>query len=181
MAAVPDTKPEFSRLLPLERLGEAGASERIAAGPEERAALARRFGLLALDRLEAELHLSRAGEGLVRVTGRFQAELSQACVVSLEPVRSRLEQTVTLLYSEALPGDEGRELVIDPDAEEPPEPIGPEGIDLGEAVVQQFALALEPYPRASGAEMAEPAMGETGTGPAKENPFAVLKGLTEKD
>ena len=181
MAAAPDAKTEFSRLLPLERLGEAGASEHIAAGPEERAALARRFGLLALDRLEAELHLTRAEEGLVRVTGRLEAELSQACVVSLEPVHSRLEQSFTSLYSEAQPGDERRELVIEPEAEEPPEPIGPEGIDLGEAVVQQFALALEPYPRSPGAEMAESAVGETGAGLARENPFGVLKDHTEKD
>ncbi len=181
MAAAPDTKPEFSRLLPLERLGEAGISEHIAAGPEERAALARRFGLLALDRLEADLRLTRGEEGLVRVSGRLEAEVSQACIVSLEPVHSRLEQTFTSLYSEAPPGDEGRELVIDPHAEEPPESAGPAGIDLGEAVVQQFALALEPYPRAPGAETAESSVDEAGAGPAKENPFVVLKSLTERD
>ncbi len=144
MAASSEPQPEFSRLVPVDRLGEAEIPEEIpeeiSAGPGERAALARRFGLLSLDRLSATLRLERAGaRNLVRIAGRLAAEVTQACVVSLEPVSARLEKDFTLLYdldAAAAQGEaEGaREVVVEPEAEEPPEPVGPHGIDLSEAV-----------------------------------------------
>jgi hypothetical protein len=63
--------------------------------------------------------------------------------------------------------------MVEPEEEEPPEPVGPRGIDLGEAVAQQLALALDPYPRAPGAALPEDLRAETGA----ESPFAVLERL----
>ncbi len=65
---------------------------------------------------------------------------------TLEPVSARLEKDFTLLYdldATAAQGEpEGaREGVVEPEAEVPPEPVGPHGIDLGEAVAQQLAIA----------------------------------------
>ena len=142
--------------------------------PRERAALARRFGLLALDRLEARLRLDHGGESLIRVTGRFEAEVTQACVVSLEPVHNLLEEAFSALYTLASAPVE-HDIVIDPETEEPPEPADPRGIDLGEAVAQQLALALDPYPRAPGAKLAAIAANEASGGPEENYPFAVLK------
>ncbi len=174
MAATPEFQLELSRLVPLDKLGEDEVREIVIASAEERAALARRFGLLALDRLEAHLRLDRDGESLIRVTGRFEAEVTQACVASLEPVHSHLEEAFSVLYTLA-PEPAEHDLVIDPETEEPPEPAGPKGIDLGEAVAQQLALALDPYPRASGAKLAALAANEAGRGPEQNNPFTVLK------
>ncbi|MGF1611617.1 MAG: DUF177 domain-containing protein [Kiloniellales bacterium] len=195
---------EFSRLVPRDRLLEGDGCHEIEARAEERQALARRFGLLALERLRAHLRLepseSRGGErGLVRLTGRFEAELMQACVVSLEPVRSRLEGDFELLYSLVPQGLTGRsgewrpgpepgagEVVFGPDEVEPPELVGPAGLDLGEAVAQQLALTIDPYPRAPGAvlEAAEwPPKGVRGSddgGPEDDveaGPFAALRRL----
>ena len=42
---------------------------------------------------------------------------------------------------------------IDVEQEDPPETVGPEGLDLGETVVQQLAVAIDPYPRVAGAEI----------------------------
>ena len=180
MIAAPEVQAEFSRPVPFERLERAEVTEEISAAPEERAALARRFGLLSLDRLSATLRLERAeGEGLARVTGRFVAEVTQACVVTLEPVASRIEADMTLLFS--LEADtaaaRGGEVVVEPEAEEPPEPAGSGGIDLGEAVAQQLALALDPYPRAPGAVLPEAAEAGTPGETGAESPFAVLKSL----
>ncbi len=176
MTATPEFQLELSRLVPLDKLGEDEVREIVIASAEERAALARRFGLLALDRLEAHLRLDRGGESLIRVTGRFEAEVTQACVVSLEPVHSHLEEAFSVLYTLA-PEPAEHDLVIDPETEEPPEPAGPKGIDLGEAVAQQLALALDPYPRASGAKLAAIAANEASGGPEENYPFAVLKTL----
>ncbi len=183
MAAKPEPQPEFSRLVPVDRLGEAEITEEISAGPGERAALARRFGLLSLDRLSATLRLERAGaRNLVRIAGRLAAEVTQACVVTLEPVSARLEKDFTLLYdldATAARGEaEGaREGVVEPEAEEPPEPVGPHGIDLGEAVAQQLAIALDPYPRAPGAALPEEPRAGAGGARAAEGPFAALESL----
>ncbi len=181
MAATPEFQLELSRLVPVDKLGEGEVHEAIIASAEERAALARRFGLLALDRLEAHLRLDHGGESLIRVTGRFEAEVTQACVVSLVPVHSHLEEAFSVLYTlapaPATPALADHDLVIDPETEEPPESVGPKGIDLGEAVAQQLALALDAYPRAPGAKLAALAANEAGRGPEENKPFTVLKTL----
>ncbi len=58
--------PEFSRPIELARLARRRRSIEIAAEPAERAALAERFDLLALDRLEAEVRLRRLAGELVQ-------------------------------------------------------------------------------------------------------------------
>ncbi|MCH9011725.1 MAG: DUF177 domain-containing protein [Proteobacteria bacterium] len=170
MASSSEPQAEFSRLVPVDRLGEVEITEEISAEPGERAALARRFGLLSLDRLSATLRLERAGaRNLVRVDGRLAAEVTQACVVTLEPVGAHLEKGFILLYDlDAAAAQD--EVVVEPEAEEPPEPVGPHGIDLGEAVAQQLAIALDPYPRAPGAALPEEPR-------AADGPFAVLESL----
>ncbi len=180
MVAPSQARPEFSRLLSPERVGETELTQEISAGPDERAALAERFGLLSLERLDATIELRRANGGdLIRLSGRLFAEVRQACVVTLEPVTSHLEEDFTLLYTlcPGPPRPGGAEVVVEVEEEEPPEPIGPGGIDLGEAVAQQLALALDPYPRAPGARLPEAAGPDAAAEPGAESPFAVLERL----
>ena len=166
MSRKPEPLPEFSRPIARERLGGQVLVEEISATPQERAALARRFGLLGFDLLAATLRIeSGDGKGVLRLEGHLSAEVSQACVVTLEPVASRLEEDFTLLYSlEPGPASDGaeKEVVVDPEAEDPPEPLGPGGLDLGEVVAQQLAVALDPYPRAPGAAHLEVPGAEAG-------------------
>lgn len=144
-----DPAPEFSRPVELGRLGSLEAVYPIAATPAEREALARRFGLLALHRLEAEVRLQRLARGMVRVSGSFAAEVVQACVVSLEPVASRLTEEFIVLYGPTGPDET---VVMDYESELI-EPLAGNSIDIGEAVAQQLAVALDPYPRAEGASL----------------------------
>ena len=176
-----EPEPEFSRLVPIENLGEREIIEKIAANPEERAALARRFGLVAIEHLSASLRLGRReGPALIPVAGRFTAEGTQACVVTLEPIKMRLEETFTLLFSLAPTSAAKDEIVIDPNTEDPPEPVGPRGIDIGETVAQQLALALDPYPRVPGAELGDIPAGGTEAERASEGPFSALKALKHR-
>lgn len=180
MAAKPLQQPEFPRLVSLDAIGEEEITKQIEATAGERSALAARFDLLAIDRLAAELRLVRAKGGtLVRVAGQFQAEVTQPCVVSLAPVSSRLEGSFALLYSTR--DEDARvetEVFVDPDQDDPPEPVPPGGIDLGEAVAEQLALALDPYPRAAGVELeGDQWVGRPADGQDKPNPFAVLASL----
>jgi uncharacterized metal-binding protein YceD (DUF177 family) len=159
-------KPEFSRPLALASVPASGLRLTLEAGPEERAALARRLGLLALDALAAELVLAPGPDGTVAVTGELAAEVVQACVVSLEPVRQRVAEPVAWRL---LP--EGTEPA---DGEEDPDDIACPGnqADLGEALSQQLSLALDPYPRAPNAQLPE----DPGAG-AAHGPFAALAKL----
>jgi uncharacterized metal-binding protein YceD (DUF177 family) len=110
------------------------------------------------------------------VHGRFEADLVQACVVTLEPVPAQLAAAFTVSFGvapEASGADEGGEVVVSVEGEDPPEAIVEGRIDLGEVVAQQLAVAIDPYPRspaAAAAGSAEPE-GEAGR---KPSPFAGL-------
>ncbi len=155
--------PEFSRPIDIARLGPGETALDIAATADERAALARRFELVALDRLEAKVKARRVG-ALIRVTAVLSADLVQSCVVTLEPVASRIADEFTVFFGTAANEDLS---ALAPDVD-PIEPLTGDRIDLGETVAQQLSLAIDPYPR-SPAAIAAPAE-ET----AAPSPFAAL-------
>jgi len=72
---------EFSRPLRANEFGDGSRERVVSATAEECAALARRFSLRALDRLEARLHVIQEAAGC-RVTGTLTADLVQACVAT---------------------------------------------------------------------------------------------------
>ena len=161
--------PEFSRLVPLARLGAEPFRQEIAANDAERAALARRFDLLALGRLSAEVELIRHGRDMFLLRAAFSAEFVQSCVVTLDPVGGAVSEQFTLLYAPSEMEAEAGRTVEDEVAFEP---IVGNAIDVGEAVAQQFSLALPPFPRSSGATL------DSETPPTDEaGPFAALSRL----
>jgi len=168
------TALEFARPIRLDALGSAGQAVRIAAEPAERDALAARFGLLALDRLEAEVSLLRDGV-TVTAEGRLQAAVVQACIASDEPVPARIDEPFTLRFvpEEMLAeGDEIELREVDCDTL----PYDGKVIELGEAVAETLALALDPFPRSPNAEAALREAGVVGEDEAKaaSSPFAKL-------
>jgi uncharacterized metal-binding protein YceD (DUF177 family) len=180
---------EFSRFVEADSVGTHRMERKIAANPEERAALARRFGLVSVDRLEADLVLRRAGAGVIHVTGSLSADVVQSCVVTLAPVEARVEDKFATDFLDeteferqmARAGGKG-EADLDYEEDDPPEPIRNGHIDLGELAAQQLSLALDPYPRAPGAAVPErfapPPEAEAEVAPVAErpvNPFSILK------
>lgn len=147
----PAPKPEFSRLVDVSRIGRLEHRLAIAANAEERAALARRFGLLDLAELAADLVVRKRGDGVIEATGRWRARLAQPSVVSLEPVWSRHDEAARLYFGAAggrRGSGRGPAAEADPLADEDwPDAIVDGAIDLGEATVQLLAEALDPYPR----------------------------------
>jgi uncharacterized metal-binding protein YceD (DUF177 family) len=154
---------EFSHRLPLAHVPAAGQPLRLQAGPAEREALARRFDLLALHSLEADLRLAPGEAGAVLVTGDMKAELDQACGITLVPIRQSVREPISWrLLPEGMEPSDGED---DPDDIETEQGVA----DLGEALAQQLSLALDPYPRAPGATMPENADNDTA-----HSPFAKL-------
>lgn len=166
--------PEFSRPFVADRLGATLITETLVATPAECAALATRMRIVALGRLSATVTLERALSGLIRVSGRLEADVVQTCVVTLVDFPSHVEDSFTLDFGDAA-AELGDEIEVDVDVDDdPPEPIEDGIIDLGELVAQYLALALDPYPRAPGATL-DPEL--TGADASEMSPFAVLKKL----
>jgi len=165
---------EFSRPVDLERVAESEVVHDIAATPEERSALAERFGLLAIDRLEARIRLRRhRGRAELRLKARIQAAITQACVLTLAPVPATVDEEFTILYGTALTE---ADVEIDADGDTLWEPLPDGPLDLGELVAQEMVLALDPYPRAPGAVL-DPGLNPPEASEEKVNPFAALEKL----
>jgi uncharacterized metal-binding protein YceD (DUF177 family) len=173
---------EFSRLVAVDRLAARGTHCRIVAEPAELLALAQRLDLREVRSLTATailVPLPKKGS-LVRVSGSFTAEVVQTCVVSLEPLDATVSADFERTYG---PGDvtleEGGEVELSWDSEDPPDPIIDGSVDIGEAVVEELSLALDPFPRAGDITFELPAEPEDDTEKVA-TPFAVLAALRQK-
>ncbi len=174
-------KEEFSRRIAVRKIPAEGLSLELTASPEELAELAARLGILSCESLTARLLLTaHEGGRKVRGVGRFQARVTQACVVSLEPVEQAIDEPLSLLFQEeeeAPLAEVVIDLNLDPDDDDDvAEPIERGEIDVGAPISEHLALALDPYPRRAGAEFSPP------RAPAEEaekpvHPFAALRAL----
>ena len=165
----PDSVGPFSRPLTVTSLPQEGREVRVSATPEECEALRADLGLDGLRRLEARFRLAWT-HGRLGVIGRITADITQICVVTLDPFDSILDEDVEVQFVDAAPPrrnatvEQGVE--IDPDA---PDEIVDGRVDLGSIASEFLALGLDPYPKKPGVAFASAAEGE----PA-DSPFAVL-------
>jgi uncharacterized metal-binding protein YceD (DUF177 family) len=164
----------FARNVTVNKISEAGLTLDVAAKADELPKIAAYLELLALQSLTAQVKLMRWRKGVI-VTGHFRADVTQACVVTLDPVEEHVEGEFERRFLPDSPLTESREVRVDPEGEDPAEPLGRE-IDLGEILVEELSLGLDPYPRAAGVEYA----GEQDTVAKPANPFAVLSKLQGK-
>ena len=164
--------PELSRRVRLDELGSAPKAFDVTAKPAELTALAGRFDLLALDRMEGRFEV-RAEAGGARLIGRLVATGAQACGLSGEPVPFALDEPVDLRFATAVPAGDEIELS---DTDLDTLFVDGDAIDVGEAAAQSLGLALDPYPRAPGAALPPGVLPEDRVVPLKRpNPFDVLK------
>jgi uncharacterized metal-binding protein YceD (DUF177 family) len=164
----------------LARLGNAGDTVRFAADDAQCAAIAKWSGVVALERFEVQVDIRKAGPSHFGLDFHLTADVTQSCVVTLEPVPAHLDHRFTRelhfggpVRHKPVQDDSGPELVLDSAAEEGPEEIESLHYDLAGPVLEEYVLCLEPYPRRPGVEFAP----ETEPPEARDNPFAVLKGL----
>jgi uncharacterized metal-binding protein YceD (DUF177 family) len=148
--AMADVTPEFSRPVRLDRLGFQPFRQRIEATPKEREKLSRRFDLLSLDRLTAEVDLCRQSGEVIRLDASFEAEFVQSCVFTLEPVAGAISDHFSLVFG---PPEAEPEEVASGLGEAAFEPLAGDAIDIGETVAQELSLALPVFPRHSDASI----------------------------
>lgn len=163
------SRPEFSRIVSLAQIGAEPFRQEISSTEPEREALARRFDLLALDRLAAEVELTRQTGDIILLRASFEAAFVQGCAVTLDPVEGAMAANFALRYG---PPEMESEEAADEDVAF--EPLTGDVIDIGEAVAQEFSLALPSFPRSPGAVLEAQEM------PPEAGPFAALSRLTDR-
>lgn len=170
------TAPEFSRIVRVDTLGEEPRALNVAAEDVERITLARRFRLVGIDRLAADLTLSRRGEE-VTMRGTLSAAVTQACAATGEPVEAIVETPFEIQFRPQPEGPGGDEEIELGERELDIVFYDKGVIDVGEAAAETLALSLDPYPRAPDAEAALKAAGVKSEGEA--GPFGALAGLRD--
>lgn len=143
---------DFSTPLALGDLSRAPARLTLEAGPEERTAIAERLGLPSVAALSAKITVRRTSSR-VFVQGTFAAQFMQICVVSLDPFDAAEEGDIDEEF--LLTDDQDSpEIDLDPDGVIA-EPLSGDSLDIGELVIQNLSLSLDPHPRAAGAALSD--------------------------
>ena len=152
----------------------------LAPGPDDLAALAAELGLSGLRKLRFKGELRPDGRRDWRLEATLGATVVQPCVVTLDPVTTRIDEPVTRRYLAGMAEPEGEETEMPEDVSA--EPL-PEVVDIGAVMAEALALALPLYPRAEGAELGETVLTEPGKQALTDQdtkPFAGLAALRDK-
>ncbi len=165
--------PEFSRVVPLSEIGAMVVAHSLKADAEQRAALAKRFDLLTLDVLSAEVTLCKDDVGII-AAGHLTAELTQRCVVSEQSVPAMISEKFSIRFVPESDAETDTEIEL---GLEDCDTVFHDGriIDLGEAVAQTLALSIDPFPRSPNADDMLKKAGVKGEHEA--GPFAALAAL----
>lgn len=178
-------QPEFSLFIAVSDVPPSGKELRFEADEAARQRLAERFDIVEITRLVGTAQLRPYRKDGLTLECRFEADLAQNCVVTLEPVSEHVREEFRQRYlpekgiervTREVPGSE-REIAIDIEAEDAPEPLEDGGINIGEAVAERLALAMNPYPRKPGVNFETQPVEEDDAPEEKPNPFAVLEKL----
>jgi Large ribosomal RNA subunit accumulation protein YceD len=168
----------FARMLAVETVPECGLDVDVRASEAECAALVETCGVAAFHDFEAGFHVRKLDRARVKVTGSLRAEVTQICVVSLEPFETLVQADIDvdfaplgqLASSKTISGSGPVAAVHG--GKDPPDPIIDGKIDLGALATEFLILNLDFYPRKPGASFE----GTDGRGEQedKNSPFAVL-------
>ncbi len=149
-------------------------------GAAERARIAADLGILGVRKLDFKGQVETRGRTDWQLTAQLGATVEQSCVVTLEPVTTRIEQKLSRLFVRDLQEDLAEEIEMPEDDNR--ESLGAE-IDLTAVLTEALALALPDYPRLPDATLKQREFAAPGTAPmtdADVKPFAGLAGLKAK-
>lgn len=173
----------LSRTFAVENIPDQGLRGILEASKQECTDVANFLDLPAIGSIVLEYDIERAGLDRFRVSGRLLADVTQSCVVTLEPVDGRIDERLELEFwppedvwrLEHRAEQEGFAVPIDG-----PEPVLDGIFDIGHLAYEHLATALDPYPRKPGAhfEWHDPHVTENDESSGK--PFAELENLLRR-
>lgn len=166
----------FSREVRVDTIGTTAREIALEADAAERAELAGRFGIASLDALTGTVSIKAQGEQF-RATGRLSARLVQSCVATNVPLAATIDAPFAIAFRKEVPNANANEVEL---SEDECDVVFYDGgaIDLGEAMAETLALAIDPYPRAHDADAVLKDLGVLSE--AQAGPFAALAKLKLK-
>ena len=168
------TDQPWSETVTLAEISRGPDARALVAGVAARRRIARELILDARDALQAEVTAREWLDG-AEIDARWTASIEQTCGVSLERFGTELEGAFSVRVLPAgspnAPREEAQEIAVDPAADDPPDVLDGEEVDLAAYVVEHLALEIDAFPRKPGVEWQAPPPEEP------ESPFAVLKAL----
>jgi len=171
------TTAEFSHFITLPEAAQ-GKNVTLEADAAQRAAIAKRLGLVALDAFLTRADV-RAVAGGIAATGEIIADVVQSCAATDLPVPAKVRESFDLRFirdADRATGDDEEIEIGDADCDILP--LEGERIDLGETAVQTLSLALAPFPRHPDADRI---LAEKGVlSEEQAGPFAALAKLRGK-
>ncbi|WP_373635466.1 DUF177 domain-containing protein [Yoonia sp. SS1-5] len=147
---------------------------------EERRAVADTLGIVGVRKLRLSGKIEPLGSRDWTLTAMLGATVVQDCVVTLEPVTTRLDEPVHRSYLAELPDIDAAEVEMPED--DTAEAL-PETLDLGQVMIEALSLALPLYPRKDGADLGEAVFTAPGSTPMTDEdakPFAGLEALRDQ-
>ena len=169
----------FEHFYDLNDLSRAGDDVRVVADEAACARIAAWAEVISVSGFSANISLRKISPTRFTVEGTLNADVMQACVVTLEPVPAHIEREFTRelilragRHAALAESEAGGELTLAAGDDDVPEEITSSRYDLAAPLLEEFSLALDPYPRAPGVAFEAPK-----DEAAPESPFAVLKAL----
>lgn len=141
--------------------------------------IASELGVDALRKLRFEGEIKARGKRDWVLKAKLGFTVTQPCVVTLEPVTTRIDTEVTRTYLAEMPEPEGEEVEMPEDDTQ--EQLG-SVIDPGQVMVEALALALPLYPRKEGVGSGDASFAGPGITPMTDEeakPFAGLAALRD--
>ncbi len=165
----------------VDKLPSGGRILKINATPEQLMEVKKIAGVSNIHRLSAVLQVNPV-KGGVQVTGRLEADIVQPCVVTLDPVPQKVSEPLSRVFSSApdihAEAGAGSENFIDLESDDLPDHFDGIELDLSDYILEVLGLAIELYPRASGAELSTEQKGDN---LGNLSPFSVLKSLKDSE
>ncbi|HVU20027.1 MAG TPA: DUF177 domain-containing protein [Rhizomicrobium sp.] len=164
----------ITKLYELGRVSQAGDEVTITPSADDRARIADWADIEAIDAFEAKIDVRKISPTRFKLDIALEADIVQSCVVTLEPVPAHISRSfVRELMLVQTPQTAAKEIELTPVDDDGREEIDSLRYDLAVPVLEEFALSIDPYPRAPGVAF-EPPANEADSVP---HPFAALKSL----
>lgn len=115
---------------------------------EEAAKLADALDIISVDKLQVKYRLVPQSGGRLALMGTIDAQVTQECIVTLDPVASAISLPLNVVFTQRAASDDTATNGSLEDLESPDEePIENGIVDLGRIVLEELLSGLDPYPR----------------------------------
>jgi uncharacterized metal-binding protein YceD (DUF177 family) len=166
-----------SKIVKLHEVGRGSVAVTFTPDEAERAQIAKDLSVVAAPALTARVTVKPWLEG-AEIFGRIDAVVTETCSISLEDFDTTISSDFSLRVvpagSALAPLPDTGEIELDVEADDPPDVLESDVIDVGAYVVEHLALELDPYPRKPGVSF------DYASGTEETSPFAALKALKDK-